>query len=1021
MSIVDIPRATSAGGVIISARLQMALLDAYQRPVSCPGDPAGRITSEYFRPSTGNASMNSLSSLLSGSTATRPSTTGSVEECHASTKIQSIMRMKKANIYTWNPDGGLAAEKYVRNIQRIVRGFIVRMQIYYKRQEYEYAAAVRIQSVYRGQLGRFHAMDIRIEKKHNALILLQCAWRVSIACGRVHVLRKYKRNMHSTKIQAWWRGKKIRHVLCPNPLQLRKTRFSMQKAMVRKHIGQVETKKLEKKKRKLIEKRMKEAATHNLIVTSKRRRNRNRKPNKNNNKRYPGRDRNNRNRPTFEKVESIPMNPAALLMEVLLYHAIDSCRNEQKVRKVFKPNVPFVHRMGSRTITGGVLPSSQASPLLPANQESASFLRVAIVHALSSQGTSDVVGSALATLQDISAAAKTARTARTRRQQENIQNKPRAKNEANEMKKTSKRHTKSPPKQLKVPKMAYTNVIRDYYHANVLQHPNDMEGLRHLLTALMVGTETNWHDVFECGTLHPKTDGTMAVGQDLYDRLTRMSIRLLTGAKKAVEFRKQSRINARKAAAEPSDVRRDTALESKVDELLPPPQGTRKSLEAKQLQLAELVVDLLHDWFFAALKTLNGGTSFMTDVDTGAVVNVHRRGTWVVVDGHLPIHNHRNEIIQLPLESFVFSQLELDLLVGQNKKDTEIIQQLMCHVKIVRVGNGEDGTGHCSDGGHGGSGIDGDKPNILTVTTAENTQTFPRMRVVVVPVERRRVFLRYTRKRKAAAIVVQRFYQGRRLLNAMHRRVALYQRSRADHAALLNSIVAKHEKAHAHHVHLVDKVKAAFIARRQRKQLRDLHAKAKKIQRVMRLYIAWLRDEEQKAWEKYGAQVRTVYDRPKLVSGKALEVRIQRAGKNWMLRGIDHSVGEIYQGLLKEQQILALIKKYPYGRDQGYSIKRRKRLYVSEHPRVLLLILSTLAMTDAIDGLGELNGFDGKRTLICSLLFGNKASGPSILSRLGQRRLLNDTKDAVPTTKNEKAIKRMNKNEKEKEEQKMTT
>jgi hypothetical protein len=96
-------------------------------------------------------------------------------------------------------------------------------------------------------------------------------------------------------------------------------------------------------------------------------------------------------------------------------------------------------------------------------------------------------------------------------------------------------------------------------------------------------------------------------------------------------------------------------------------------------------------------------------------------------------------------------------------------------------------------------------------------------------------------------------------------------------------------------------------------------------------------------------------------------------------------------------------------------------LYVSEHPRVLLLILSTLALTDAIDGLGELNGFDGKRTLICSLLFGNKASGPSILSRLGQRRLLNDTKDAVPTTKNEKAINKMNKNEKEKEEQKMTT
>ena len=42
-------------------------------------------------------------------------------------------------------------------------------------------------------------------------------------------------------------------------------------------------------------------------------------------------------------------------------------------------------------------------------------------------------------------------------------------------------------------------------------------------------------------------------------------------------------------------------------------------------------------------------------------------------------------------------------------------------------------------------------------------------------------------------------------------------------------------------------VKAAFIARRQRKQLRNLHYMAKKIQVIMRVYLQWLREEERKA------------------------------------------------------------------------------------------------------------------------------------------------------------------------------
>ena len=119
-----------------------------------------------------------------------------------------------------------------------------------------------------------------------------------------------------------------------------------------------------------------------------------------------------------------------------------------------------------------------------------------------------------------------------------------------------------------------------------------------------------------------------------------------------------------------------------------------------------------------------------------------------------------------------------------------------------------------------------------------------------------------------------------------------------------------------------------------------------------------------------------------------------------MLRGIDHEIGGVYQGLVREQQILRLIKRYPYGRDQGYAIKKRARIYVWEHSRVLLLILSCLAVTDAIDGLGELHGFDGKRIMICSEEFGNKAGGPSILSRVGQGRLLEDTKACIPVDPN---------------------
>jgi hypothetical protein len=966
MDIIDIPRSTSAGNVIISARLQMALLQAKQRPTSCPGDPAGRVSASYFRPSTANASINSLSSLYGNearpSTGSRPpSSIGSVEESHASTKIQSIMRMKKANIYTWNPNGGLAAETKAIIIQRISRGFIVRNREKIKQRELENIAATLIQSIFRGQLGRFHAMDLRIERRHNALILLQCAWRVSIANGRVRLLRLHKRKIHSTKIQAWWRGTFVQSVLTPNPIQERKKRIVMQRAMIRKHIVQLEANKLAEKKKKMLKDRMKEASKHNLVVSSRRRRRRSGNRGTGAGKvRGGGR---NVKRPVFKPVNSTPVDPVALLREVLLYHSIDNFRNSKIVDKIFKPNVPFLRRTLCADDKNIENKNATRNQLLPVNQEVASFVRISIVHALSSQGTIDIVGSALATLQDISFDLS--------RKQKLDQQKQDQRNGAVISKMKKKRGKRSPEKQkINLPRMAYSNIIRDYYHANIIQNPDDLEGLRHLITALLVGAETDWRDDFEFGKIEKKKDDKIGlvqtVGVNFYERLRRMTNRLLAGAKQAVEFRRQSWINARNANNEDNVLKFPQTL-SKAET----PRGSENSSEEKQLRMSELIVNLSNNWFFAPLKMMNGGASFMTDRDTGAILNIRRRGTWFVVDGCVPTNSSENETI--PVESFVMSTKELEAITGEKtKNDRGIIKQLMRHVKIVRIGGDSVGC------------------NINDVASSGA------LRVVVVPVERRRLFIRYTRKRKAAAIVIQRCYKGRRLLNAMQRRVALHRRSRVEHVRLLNSIIEKHKKAHAHHVHLVDKVKAAFIARRQRKQLRNLHKNASTIQRAMRAYLAWLRDEEKKNWEKYGAQVRTMYERPKIVSGKALVVRIQRAGKNWMLRGIDHSLGEVYQGLVKEQQILQLIKKYPYGRDQGYSTKRRARLYIKEHSRVLLLILDCLAVTDAIDGLGELNGYDGNRIMICDPEFGSKADGPSILSMAGQGRVLNDCKDVVP-------------------------
>jgi hypothetical protein len=969
-SSIDMPRSTSAGGIVISARLQMALVRANDRPTSCPGDLEGRLTSEYFRPSTGNASVVSLSSLLSGgrsgrsrsgsrnqkrpstgSFSSRPTSSagsiGSVEESHASTMIQSVVRMKRANIYTWNPDGGLAANSAVVKIQRIYRGFIVRFRKHIIAREKAAAAAIQIQAILRGQLGRFHAMDLRVQKRQDALLLVQCAWRIGIAQRRVHTLRLHKQKIHAIKIQAWWRGTFVKYVLNPNPIQLRKRRRALQRASMRKHVSQIETARSNEAKQKLLKKRMKQAAAQGLIVSSRRSRKRNQRrgPTTDNGGDRRGRGRRRLRAPVIQPVDDTPVDPIALLREALLYHAVDGCRNFKRVRKIFQPNVPFVK-----------------SSSLPLNQEVASFVRVALVHALSFEGTADAVGDALASLQNI-----TSQKYAVDASEDNNNN-----NNNTRVSPKSRRGKRSrgSPQKSKLPQMAYSNVLRDYYHANVLKHPNDLEGMRYLLTALLVGIETHWNDPFECGEysniilINKNKNKQQFV--ELKGRLERISQRLMQGAKLAVKFRKQSQINARRAVAEEEAAKQGHVLSKRVPNKSATPRGMVESKEEKQLRQCEFIVKLMDNWFFAPLVRISEASN--VDTDTGVEIQAYQRGNWLVLQSSLSDQqdlgeqNEQSTAVVVPssLSSYVVSPEELNIVFGiktMNNKtmDGMSARRVLQHVKVLR-----------------GSTI------------------------VVIPVERRRAFMKYSRKRKAAAIVVQRCYKGRRLLNAMQRRIALYQRSHANHTVRLNKVLAEHEAAHAHHVNLVSMVKAAFIARRQRKQLRGMHAMAVKIQRVMRAYLVWLREEEKKAWEKYGAQVRTMYDRCRIVSGKAMVVRVQRAGKNWMLRGIDHSVGEIYQGLVKEQQLLRLIKKYPYGRDQGYSIKRRAKLYAWEHSRILLLLLSCLATTDAIDGLGELNGFDGKRIMICHEEFGNKAQGASILCKIQGPRLLEDTKDCIP-------------------------
>ena len=223
-------------------------------------------------------------------------------------------------------------------------GFIVRFQKQILLREQREAAAIQIQAIYRGQLGRFHAMDLRIIQKQNALILLQCAWRMTLARNKVHQLRTHKEKIHAIKMQAWWRGTYVKYVLDPNPIQSIKLRLAQQRAAMRKHVSTIAAKKAAIKKLKLLKKRMKLSKARGLITSSRRSRSREggRRKGKGGRSSSPGRNRRGGKLRAPKPVNAKPIDPVVLLKDALLYHAVNGSRDIKMVSKIFNPNVPYL-------------------------------------------------------------------------------------------------------------------------------------------------------------------------------------------------------------------------------------------------------------------------------------------------------------------------------------------------------------------------------------------------------------------------------------------------------------------------------------------------------------------------------------------------------------------------------------------------------------------------------------------------------------------------------------------------------
>ena len=267
-------------------------------------------------------------------------------------------------------------------------------------------------------------------------------------------------------------------------------------------------------------------------------------------------------------------------------------------------------------------------------------------------------------------------------------------------------------------------------------------------------------------------------------------------------------------------------------------------------------------------------------------------------------------------------------------------------------------------------------------------------RMVIPHIEHTKQLRFYFSQKNKAAMIIQRNFNA-----FMKEKQELIRNNTLDiiskQEKLLDDKLMYRDNIRERRHELVSKVKASFIGHRTRTKLETLHAAAIQCQKIIRGMLGKLRFEEEKNWQLYGAQILTMFERGRCVSGTFLLLQVYRSGYNYLIRGNDFEGGCTYQGLVRDEHVRALVRCHPYGRDSLYSLTRAPKLRIWHYNRITALLIKCLALTDPIHGLGELNEYDGNKVMICDIQMKAKAHGPSILSRSGLRRILFDTKDIV--------------------------
>lgn len=286
--------------------------------------------------------------------------------------------------------------------------------------------------------------------------------------------------------------------------------------------------------------------------------------------------------------------------------------------------------------------------------------------------------------------------------------------------------------------------------------------------------------------------------------------------------------------------------------------------------------------------------------------------------------------------------------------------------------------------------------------------SFSSYQLIIPHIEYMKQMQLYSKERKTAAMVIQRSYKAmlrnkRKCTHDTQKRILGQQKT-----LLIEKLLYRDSIRQRRH-ELVSKVKASFIGHRTRVKIETLHTAAIQCQKIIRGMLGKLKFEERKNWELYGAQIITMFERGRCVSGTFLLLQVYRSGYNYLIRGNDYEYGCTYQGLIRDEHVRALVRCHPYGRDSLYSPNQAPKLRIWHYNRITALLIKCLSLTVPIHGLGELNEFDGTKVMICDIEMKAKAHGPSILSRAGLSRILFDTKHIVFPPEGSKAWKQRKK------------